>query len=224
MDAVIRSSLLDSIPGIRHGFGSIRELVPRPLARTWDDRARKTQVHSARVCCVRHPGQLCGEVDGLTCQREEIPLAIVHADCVPVLLARRDGKFIAAVHGGWRGILAGVIDSVWISLAAVGESAAQWVAAVGPAIGPCCYEVGDELPERFAVKFPHIPARAISPTSRRLDLGHIAELHLRALGISAVERLTRCTCCEQRAGEFFFQSYRRGDRGSQQFSGLVIAR
>ena len=78
-------------------------------------------------------------------------LSVRTADCVPVLLADRASQGVAAIHAGWRGTAAGAVQSAIDAMrAAFGTSPENIVAAVGPAIGPCCYIVGEELLSKFA--------------------------------------------------------------------------
>ena len=216
-------SLLEAVPGIKFGFGTANELIPRVLGSAWDERPRKRQVHSATVCHVTQARQECGDVDAVFCTRAGIPLTMVHADCIPLLFARRDGKAIAALHGGWRGLLSGIISTLWSQLNANGEHPSEWIATIGPAIGPCCYEVSAQLISSFEAKFPHIPKSIIGPTARRLDLAGIAEAELRCAGVGQIERISSCTyCARANDGSYGYRSYRRGDRGPQQHSGLLI--
>jgi YfiH family protein len=223
MSHTLQSSLLEAVPHVRHSFGTAAELIPAVFQSMWATRPQKTQVHSADLCEVTERGQTCGSADGLYSRSPEIPITVGHADCVPILLARRDGGMVAALHGGWRGIFAGIISAFGSRLAALGETAPQWVAAVGPAIGPCCYEVDEELTVRFEARFPHIPASVVRPEFRRLDLAAIADHELKELGIAQVQKLSMCTHCNRADDSSFrFRSYRRGDRGPQQQSGLMI--
>jgi len=138
------------------------------------------QIHSATVLPAAAPGE-CGPGDALTTDRPGLALAIVTADCVPVLLAGPpgDGR-IAAVHAGWRGIASGVIPA---TLRGLGHPAG-WTAWIGPAIGPCCYEVGPEVSERFDADLTR---------GRILDLWSAAERALRRAGVERVERVDLCT-------------------------------
>jgi polyphenol oxidase len=219
----ITSTLLATVPRIKHGFGTAAELVPAVLQPHWSQRPDKTQVHSSEICHVTGPNHICGSADGLFTNSTGVPISVVHGDCVPILLARADGEMGAALHAGWRGILAGIVESFGSRLASMGERPSQWVAAVGPAIGPCCYEVAEELGARFEAQFPHIPATVIQPAFRRLDLPSIVNFELQRLGVWKIETITKCTYCDRSEDSTHrFRSYRRGDRGPQQHSGLMI--
>lgn len=212
---MVTSSLLCSIRGIVHGFGDAESLVPPVLAPVWELRPQKRQVHGIRVAQVAAPQQLVGDADGFIAATPGLPVSIITADCVPLLLARRDGSQIAAVHAGWRGLQDGII------LAAIAElgKGAPLVAAVGPTICTSCYEVSEEL----AAEFEHRFGAVAVPSYRHLDLRAIAEQQLRAAGVEDIEHVGGCTCCTRdAAGNPVYRSYRRGDRGSQMHSGLYI--
>lgn len=216
---MVTSSLLSGIPGIRHGFGSASSLVPAELAPVWESRPAKRQVHGTRVVAIHEAKQEVGEADGFHTALPGLPVSIITADCVPLLLVRRDGPQIAAAHAGWRGLYDGIISA---ALAAMGEGAPV-VAAVGPTICAACYEVSEELAEDFARRFPELPRKVVLPAYRHLDLRAIAEHQLRAAGVEEIEHVGGCTCCaHDAAGEPIYRSYRRGDRGSQMHSGLYI--
>jgi len=216
---MVTSRLLSSISGIRHGFGSASSLIPAELDSVWELRPAKRQVHGNRVVAIHEPKQEAGDADGFHTATPGLPVSIITADCVPLLLARRDGSQVAAVHAGWRGLYDGIIPA---ALAAMGEGAPV-VAAVGPTICAACYEVSEELAEDFARRFNELPRESVLPSYRHLDLRAIAEHQLRAAGVEEIEHVGGCTCCARDAAdEPFYRSYRRGDRGSQMHSGLYI--
>jgi YfiH family protein len=95
------------------------------------------QVHGGAVLRVDRPG-MAGEADGLVTGRVDLPLAVRTADCVPVVI--HAAAAVAVVHAGWRGLAAGVLTHALAELADGGDRPVR--AAIGPAIGPCCYEVG----------------------------------------------------------------------------------
>ena len=166
------------------------------------------QIHGATVAHVRAPGEELGEADALTTTVPSVGLAVMTADCVPLALAsEREGR-VAAVHLGWRGLAAGLVE---VAVEQFG-SPRDVVAAIGPAIGPCHYEVGPEVVEavrRGTHGVASVEAREGAP---RLDLPATVEGLLRRVGISEVDRSDACTACEP--GRFF--SHRRdGATGRQ---------
>jgi len=218
---MVTSRLLSSVPGIRHGFGTASALVPPALAPVWLLRPQKRQVHGTRVAQAAAAHEELGAADGCFTSAAGIPVSIITADCVPLLLASRDGALAAAVHAGWRGLYDGIIAE---SIArAAGGDGGRLVAAVGPTICARCYEVSAEMAEDFAQKFHALPRALVLPSHRHLDLRALAEHQLRAAGVTAIEHVGGCTCCQREAqGEPIYRSYRRGDRGSQMHSGLYI--
>lgn len=225
MSDELQSPMLSGIPGILHGFGTRANPVPAPLLEHWS-RARPAwkQVHGTGSAEVRAPGERCGEVDALFSFKPLAPVGVVTADCVPVLLARRDGAAVAAIHAGWRGTRARILPALFRRLASEhGEEASHWVAAIGPSIGPCCYEVSEELAEEFASEFRSLGAGLAVPRQRYLDLPAINEAELRRLGIGEVQVLRACTRCGLTAsGEPRFHSYRREGGGTRQYSIIVV--
>ncbi|HEY1148568.1 MAG TPA: polyphenol oxidase family protein [Pseudoduganella sp.] len=216
---LISSALLDGIPGIRYGFGFEKELVPQALQGLWDRRPVKKQVHGTHAAHITVPQQEVGHADAFYTRQPGIPVSVITADCVPLLLARRDGAAVAAVHAGWRGLYDGIIPSVLDQLRA-GE---DWVAVVGPTICAPCYEISEELAQDFGRRFDSMPRAAVQPAHRHLDLRAVAEHQLRQAGLKHIEHVGGCTCCARDAqGENLFRSYRRGDRNSQQHAGLYI--
>jgi YfiH family protein len=134
---------------------------------------------------------------------------LLTADCLPIALARANGRpALAVLHAGWRGLLAGIVER---GAAALGKG--PLAAAIGPGIGPCCYEVGDEVTAPFRDRFGEGVV-----AGRNLDLAEAAERALRAAGVESVELVALCTSCEE--GLFF--SHRR-DRGRTGRQGVVAA-
>jgi polyphenol oxidase len=148
-------------------------------------------------------------VDGHLTAERELPLLVFVADCVPVALSG-PGR-VAMLHCGWRGLAAGIVAR---GVGAIGATDA----AIGPAIGPCCYEVGKDVVTALSPptgrKWPHIEGnRPIG----RVDLAAIAAGMLREAGVERVEVSGLCTSCE---AELFFSHRRDAGRTGRQ-AGLV---
>jgi YfiH family protein len=176
-----------------------------------DDLALNYQVHSALVHRAE-PGARGRKGDGLWTDEPDLPVLAMSADCVPIAVVRANGRrpAVAVAHVGWRGLLAGIVES---AAGALGGGALA--AAVGPAIGPCCYEVGADVSGPFRERF----GRAIVEGGR-LDLGRAVEESLRRAGVRRVERLDLCTCCRP---ELFFSHRRDGKpRGVQGVVARVV--
>ena len=134
--------------------------------------------------------------DGLWTDEPDVPMLTLGADCALIALARTNGDRpgLAVLHAGWKGLLAGIAEAGVIALG--GKPAA----VVGPAIGPCCYEVQEDVAAPFRARFGSDVVR-----KGRVDLWRAAELALTRAGCASVERLDLCTACEP---DRFF-SYRR---------------
>jgi YfiH family protein len=168
--------------------------------------AANRQRHTARAVMAR-AGVRTEPADALWTTEPGLPMLAMSADCVPIAIAATGGTpALAVVHAGWRGLAGGVVAS---AVAAVGAAATP-AAIVGPSIGPCCYEVGPEVSERFDADLC---------VGRMLDLWTAAERLLRQSGVVAVERVDLCTYCHP---ELFF-SYRRtgAPHGAQGVLGAV---
>ncbi len=156
------------------------------------------------------PGTQHEPCDGWWSDEPGQGMMLVTADCLPVAIARRDGErpALAVLHVGWRGLLAGIVAN---GAAALGDG--RLAAAIGPGIGPCCYEVGDEVAGPFEDRFgPDVL------TDGRLDLWRATELALERAGVAEIERTDLCTFCHP---ELFF-SHRR-DRGITGRQGVMAA-
>jgi polyphenol oxidase len=162
------------------------------------------RVAEARPTGVVTPGTDFERCDGLWTDRPGQAMLLVTADCLPVALWGADR--LAVLHVGWRGLLAGILEA---GLGALGDGVGG--AAIGPGIGPCCYEVGEEVTEPFRMRFGGDVLHG-----RNLDLGQAAERALREAGCQSIERDGRCTACHP---ELFF-SHRR-DRGRTGRQGIV---
>jgi YfiH family protein len=116
--------------------------------------AMAKQVHGRVVVVVRAgeaPGLVAPEADAFVSSSPDVAVAIRVADCVPLLMADRTRGVVAAVHAGWRGTAARAAVAALEALEhEFGTRPADVVAAIGPSIGPCCYEVGTELVDAFA--------------------------------------------------------------------------
>lgn len=177
------------------------------------------QVHGRSVCRLAGPsrpglfaGGLVGwpAADAMTTAKPGAALCVLGADCLPVLVWRRDGTCVGAAHAGWRGLVAGVVEATLESLAGEGPIAA----AIGPGIGPCCYEVSADVRDRFAERFgPGVLA------GKAVDLASAAEIALGHAGVTgeAIWRSGVCTSCDE--GRFF--SHRRDGPATGRQAGLI---
>jgi YfiH family protein len=148
--------------------------------------AMNRQVHAATVNRAE-AGERGREGDGLWTDEPGVPMLKVTADCLPIALARRNGErpALALLHAGRLGLLQGIVEA---GAATLGGKLA---AVIGPGIGPCCYEVGDDIADAYRARFG-----ADALCGRNLDLWTVAERLLGAAGVESVERLDLCTACD----------------------------
>lgn len=170
------------------------------------------QVHGPRVAeaesrGIVRPGTVYERCDGLWSDRPGQAMVLLTADCLPVALCTTNGTpELAVLHVGWRGLLAGIVQAGADAL-----GGAPFAAAIGPGVGPCCYEVGDEVAAPFRERF----GRDVVP-GRNLDLPRATDRALRAAGCETVWQSGLCTSCEPK----LFFSHRR-DRGVTGRQGVV---
>ncbi len=189
------------------------------------------QVHGTAIRRV-HAGEDPAEVarheaDGLCTDVPGLVLGVFVADCVPVLIADARTGACAAVHAGWRGTVAGILpEAVRVLAAEFGARPANLQVALGPAIGPCCFEVGLEVVAAIEAAVPDARDRAIvRPSPRgRADKAHV-DLHaanrllLQQAGVNpeAVVSVPGCTHCDR--ARFF--SFRRDGASTGQQMGVI---
>ena len=197
---VFRAAALERFDWLEHGFGT-----QAPSA--WPDLSRLAmlkQIHSARVVLARDSMGIIGEGDALITDRPGLLVSIRTADCVPILIVDSRNRAVAAVHAGWRGTAQGIVIRSISELARhFGTSPKDVYVAIGPAIGPCCYEVGPEVARKFAQWWPELDG-ASHPI--KLDLAATNYRQLVGTGVEKDKIATSapCTCCTDT-----LHSYRR---------------
>jgi YfiH family protein len=191
----------------------------KPVQLDADAFPRWKQVHGTAVAEVLSPGQECGNVDALWSCVPQQKVAVVTADCVPILMMNRKIGAVAALHAGWRGTYDRIIDRFFESLPAEFANPREWSALLGPSIRPCCYEVSEELIAQFKSRFGELNPFLIEPEHRRLDLIEVNIHQLLNLGLEEVVIHPDCTYCTKSPnGQPKYFSYRRGDRDARQYS------
>jgi YfiH family protein len=162
------------------------------------------------------PGEAIAGADGLSTASLDLPMAVTWADCVPVVLASVAEPTVAVVHAGWRGIAAGVVSN---ALAPFGDTGAV-LAAIGPAIGPCHYEVGEEV--ALAVAAASGVGGATERREGLLFLDLVAAIGgiLASEGVATVHDTGLCTACHPER----FYSHRRDGRTGRQGAVAMRAR
>ena len=171
---------------------------------------RVEQVHSGRVAELSDGP--C-EADALVSREPGHFVRVVTADCVPVLLASGDGSAVAAVHAGWRGTLARIVETAVRRF----PSPKDLTAWIGPSVGPCCYAVDGERYRAFGREFPGW-VREEGPGTA-LDLADLNARLLEEAGLpwDRIHRDGRCTACHP----LLFCSYRRDGEGAGRMAALI---
>jgi YfiH family protein len=162
-----------------------------------------------------------GEADGLVSSEAGVVLAVLTADCAPVLLADAEGGVIGAAHAGWRGALDGVLESALVAMGRLGARVSRVRAAVGPTISQRAYEVGPEFLERFADADPEHSRFFVNGAGDRyrFDLPGFVLDRLRAAGVAEAGWIGACTYADP--GRFF--SYRRATHAGEADYGRLIS-
>jgi YfiH family protein len=249
---MIRSDALAALPGFRHAFftrqGGVSEGAWASLnvgLRSGDrpervavNRARAArsleldpallvtarQVHGTTALVVEEPWvpAEAPEADALVTRHAGLLLGVLSADCGPLLLADPAAGVIGAVHAGWKGALAGVVEAALAAMVGLGAEPARITAALGPCIAQASYEVGQEFVAHFARADPTSAAFLApgpSPFKARFDLKGYIAARLRRAGVERVEVLSHDTCEEE---DRFF-SFRRTTRRSEDHFGLQLS-
>lgn len=247
---LVTSELLQGIPGVAHGFttrhGGVSAAPFNSLnlsTRVGDERAavdtnrRKVlevlgrpganlitlrQVHGDQLVQVSHLAGRSIEADGLWTRDDRAVVGVLVADCVPILIAHVRGEAVGAVHAGWRGTQGHIAGKMIKRMHAAGFDRADLRVALGPAIGPCCFEIGPEVAESLRQAFPEAGDAVRVGTTGKLnaDLWALNRQSLLAVGVAAehIDTLRVCTSCEPK-----LFSHRR-DQGNTGRQGGVIAR
>lgn len=228
---------LNATPGVDHGFCSIND--PLRPAEVFICK----QVHSASVI-EWQAEQVTNtvEADGVY-TGEHQPIAVITADCLPLLIASKNGQKVAAVHGGWKGLQGGIIAHAVKRFADEGISVDQLQVAIGPAIKPCCYEVSEgfvaqlqadqghlwrsgQAPWSTVQPAPLLPPQIAPPHARQagsawFDLSGYGAILLQAAGVrrEQIEVSKVCTYCTSPT----FASYRRRTHHPEEAKTLIYS-
>ncbi|OAN83646.1 hypothetical protein A8B77_05240 [Erythrobacter sp. EhN03] len=220
MRDILRSRALEDIP---HGFSTRDGLEAEDILAN-SVLVRVTQVHSAHAVVAEAAWDTPPEADAIVTATGGLALAIVTADCAPVLLSDNAAGVVAAAHAGWRGALEGVLENAVDAMCKLGAHPASISAAIGPTIAQSSYEVDGNFRTRFAEADHQFfaPGRA---GHWQFDLpGYVAE-RLRASGVARIDDLSEDTYTQPDR----FYSFRRAthlgeDTGGRQISMVTLPR
>ncbi len=248
----LTSSLLSSVPGVRHAFftrqGGVSTGVYDSLnvgrgsrdqpAAVVENRRRAAaqfgrdvselntcyQIHSAQTVVADFAfGDDSPRADGVVSARAGLICGALAADCAPILIADGAARVVGAVHAGWRGALNGVIESAVTLMTGLGAAPARMVAVVGPCIGPASYEVGDEFRAQFEAR--SMQNRAYFAAGATRDK---YQFDLPAFTLSRL-RAAGIAACEWigrdtcAEADFFFSNRRAYHRGEEDYGRLLSA-
>ncbi len=206
MDGFLTARGLASMPGVEHGFGMKGAVLPPGLAGL-------RQIHSDVVLLAGGPG-VCGEGDALIAGHAGVSVSIRTADCYPILLADERNAVVAAIHAGWRGTAAHIVEKTLDRMRAeFGTRPRDVQAAIGPGIGGCCYEVGEDVARQFG----------LGEGKAHLDLAKENQEQMESAGIQPenIEALGICTFCD---AERFFSYRREKEKAGRMTSFIRIVR
>jgi YfiH family protein len=249
---VLTSARLVALPGVRHGFftrqGGVSEGLYASLnvglgsgddfVRVYENRDRAArvlggdsatlancyQVHSARVVTAAAPFEATRpQADGVITATPGLICGALAADCAPVLICDPAAKVVAAIHAGWRGALAGVVEAGVAAMVALGAAPARMTAAIGPCIGPASYEVGLEFEAAFLdadTANGRFFGPGAAPEKRLFDLPAFVLARLAATGITQAEWIGADTLPDE---ALFFSNRRAVHRGERDYGRLLSA-
>lgn len=206
----LRSSL-----NLGYRWGDDEALVRRNRARlaahegfALDDLQVTKHVHGTRVWVVGEPLPEPPEFDGLVCDHPGPVLGAFAADCVPILFGDPRARVCGAAHAGWRGTVGGVAERVVERMIERGAHADDIQVALGPSIGPCCFEVGPEVVAAFRERFGELDGLVVAgPKKPHLDLRVALIASLGAAGVAPAHIDAEPPCTRCHPDRFF--SYRR---------------
>ena len=217
----INSVLLDKL-NVNYGFGTKYNPVPDIFKNRKKDFVKNKQIHGVEILEVTSRGQNCGECDALLCKKPLIPIHTVSADCVTILISKKDSSVIISVHAGWRGTLNRISRKIWDHPILKKESPSDFLACIGPSISSDFYEVSKDLEKEFSTSLSNYVNSLTIPKSRHLDLKEFNRHELLSMGLKNVEILPHCTFSYKKDSKPLFNSYRREGKKNVQYSIIEI--
>jgi YfiH family protein len=180
------------------------------------------QVHSNRVHIIKDicPQRNLPEGDAVATRLDNVALSVQVADCMPVLIADPVRKAVAAVHSGWRGTLLEILPQTIREMEKVFSSdPSTLIIAVGPGIRSCCFEVGQEVADRFEESYPGCCSRIDQSGKYHLDLGQILDTQMNLAGVLREHRHDMAACT--RCNPYEFYSYRREGQAAGRMLAII---
>lgn len=203
----------DNIEVVEENRALLRAMLPGKPDLQW-----LNQVHGQMIVPIQDSGDPI-TADGLVTTAQGIACCVQTADCLPVVLVSERQSEVAAVHAGWRGLAAGILEQAISKMKTPASDLRAWL---GPAIGPCHFEVGEEVREAFLasplVGVDECFVATSAPGKYMADLQQLARLRLAAAGVPRVDSSNRCSYCETE----LFYSYRRDQLTGRNVTGVYL--
>lgn len=197
-----------------------RRLVAEHVGYAAGDLVVTKHVHGTRVWRVGEPLPEPPEFDGLVSDAPGKVLGAFAADCIPIVFADAEARVCGACHAGWRGTVGGVARNVVARMVELGARADRIRVALGPSIGPCCFEVGPEVARAFRDAFGEVPGMVVAgPKKDHIDLRAATRALLERAGIRP-EHLDDTPPCTRCTPDRFF-SYRRDGKAGGVHMGFI---
>ena len=230
----IEVPILSEVEGLAHLFTVRGSAAPEALAAALGRPApirSLRQVHGAGVSVVdgrstsaagacEPASPAAPEGDALVVAEPGLAVGVWVADCVPVLICDETTRTAAAVHAGWRGTVKGIVGAaIAVLRSRFGADPGNLRMAIGPCIGRCCFEVGDEVGEALLAAFPDAAACIVPGAKKRIDLVEANRLQAQAAGVPAerIQAAGLCTMCRPD----LLESYRRGRGSAGRMAGII---
>lgn len=184
--------------------------------------ASQAQADQIAIVGANHRGTRIKNVDALVTDQPNLPLLLRYADCVPILLYDPVHRAIGVVHAGWRGTIAKIAaKSVRAMQQGFGTRTGNVIACIGPSIGPCCYEVGDDVIAQVRAALDNAEALLLKQNgSTHLDLWEANAAQLRELGVEQIEIAEICTA--DHTNDFY--SWRAENKDTGRFGTIAALR
>ncbi len=208
---MITAPNLSELPWLRHGFGTRHSDYPVEITTL-------RQIHSCVVLHVEtERGDRIAEGDGLVTHEPGAVVGVRTADCVPVLLADPVNRVVAAVHAGWRGTATRIVPEALARMThRFGTRPGDVIAAIGPSIGGCCYEVGPVVARQFGTWVPELEQTEVPA---KVNLKSVNSLQLTQAGVRNIWVSQNCTYCSLD----FFSFRREPDESGRMISFIGLA-
>lgn len=177
---------------------------------------RVRQVHGDSVLVIdSETVPALADADAIVSTNPDVVVSVRVADCVPVLIADRHGRLVAAVHAGWRGTAAGIAAATVCAIGALGVSPGDLVAAIGPSIGPCCYQVSKNVYDEISAGWPAASAwfAEDGPATWKLDLWRANHDQLQMAGVNPDAISVAKLCTADNLDKFYSHRREGADTG-----------